>query len=76
MGCYGIGVSHRWRRHRTGARRPRHRFPAAIAPFAVCIVPMGYAKGEAVKAAADSLYSGCARPASTSFSMTATSAPA
>ena len=31
-------------------------FPAAIAPFEVCIVPMGYTKSEAVKAATDALY--------------------
>ena len=30
--------------------------PPAIAPFAVCIVPIGYHKSEAVKAAADTLY--------------------
>lgn len=59
MGCYGIGVS----RIVGAAIEQGHDdrgivFPAAIAPFAVCIVPMGYAKSEAVKAAADSLYSG------------------
>ena len=31
-------------------------FPAAIAPFTVCIVPMGYAKSETVRTAADALY--------------------
>jgi prolyl-tRNA synthetase len=57
MGCYGIGVS----RIVGAAIEQNHDdrgivFPAAIAPFAVCIVPMGYAKSEAVKAAADKLY--------------------
>lgn len=57
MGCYGIGVS----RIVGAAIEQGHDergivFPAAIAPFEVCIVPMGYAKSEAVKAAADQLY--------------------
>jgi len=57
MGCYGIGVS----RIVGAAIEQCHDergivFPAAIAPFALCIVPMGYAKSAAVKAAADTLY--------------------
>ncbi len=57
MGCYGIGVS----RIVGAAIEQNHdergiAFPAAIAPFAACIVPMGYAKSEAVKTAADALY--------------------
>ena len=57
MGCYGIGVS----RIVGAAIEQNHDergivFPAAIAPFEACIVPMGYAKSEAVKAAADALY--------------------
>ena len=58
MGCYGIGVS-----RIVGAAIEQHHdergiiFPAAIAPFEVCIVPMGYTKSEAVKTAADALYS-------------------
>jgi prolyl-tRNA synthetase len=57
MGCYGIGVS----RIVGAAIEQGHDergivFPAAIAPFAVCIVPMGYAKSAAVKTAADALY--------------------
>ncbi len=57
MGCYGIGVS----RIVGAAIEQGHDdkgivFPTAIAPFEVCIVPMGYAKSEAVKAAADALY--------------------
>ncbi len=57
MGCYGIGVS-----RIVGAAIEQGNdargiiLPAAIAPFAVCIVPMGYHKSEAVKAAADGLY--------------------
>jgi prolyl-tRNA synthetase len=57
MGCYGIGVS-----RIVGAAIEQGNddkgivLPAAIAPFAVCIVPMGYHKSEAVKAAADQLY--------------------
>ena len=57
MGCYGIGVS----RIVGAAIEQNHDergivFPRAIAPFEVCIVPMGYTKSEAVKAAADALY--------------------
>ena len=57
MGCYGIGVT-----RIVGAAIEQGYdergivFPAAIAPFEVCIVPMGYAKSEAVKTAADALY--------------------
>ncbi|WP_428825678.1 proline--tRNA ligase [Azonexus sp. IMCC34842] len=57
MGCYGIGVS-----RIVGAAIEQGNddkgiiLPATIAPFAVCIVPMGYHKSEAVKAAADQLY--------------------
>ena len=58
MGCYGIGVS----RIVGAAIEQNHDergiiFPKSIAPFEVCIVPMGYTKSEAVKAAADKLYS-------------------
>jgi prolyl-tRNA synthetase len=57
MGCYGIGVS----RIVAAAIEQCHDergivFPRAIAPFEVCIVPMGYAKSEAVRAAADKLH--------------------
>ena len=57
MGCYGIGVS----RIVGAAIEQNHdergiHFPAGIAPFEVCIVPMGYAKSEAVKTATDALY--------------------
>ncbi len=57
MGCYGIGVS-----RIVGAAIEQGNddkgiiLPPAIAPFAVCLVPMGYHKSEAVKAAADQLY--------------------
>ncbi len=57
MGCYGIGVS----RIVGAAIEQRHDergciFPPAIAPFEVCIVPMGYTKSGAVKTATDALY--------------------
>ena len=57
MGCYGIGVS----RIVGSAIEQGHDekgivLPAAIAPFEVCIVPMGYHKSEAVKVVADQLY--------------------
>jgi prolyl-tRNA synthetase len=57
MGCYGIGVS-----RIVGAAIEQGNdergiiFPAAIAPFTVVIVPMGYSKSEAVVAASDTLY--------------------
>ncbi len=56
MGCYGIGVS-----RIVGAAIEQGNddrgivFPAAIAPFEVVIVPMGYNKIDAVRAAADKL---------------------
>ena len=57
MGCYGIGVS----RIVGAAIEQGHDahgivFPDAIAPFAASVVPMGYGKSEAVRAAADKLY--------------------
>jgi len=57
MGCYGIGVS-----RIVGAAIEQGNdergivFPAGIAPFAVVIVPMNYAKSETVRAAADALH--------------------
>ena len=57
MGCYGIGVS-----RILGAAIEQNYdargiiWPQAIAPFEVAIVPMGYAKSEAVREAADALY--------------------
>ncbi|MDR0776149.1 MAG: proline--tRNA ligase [Azonexus sp.] len=57
MGCYGIGVS-----RIVGAAIEQGNdergivLPAAIAPFTVCIVPMGYHKSDAVKVEADQLY--------------------
>lgn len=56
MGCYGIGVS-----RIVGAAIEQNFddrgiiFPAAIAPFQVAIVPMGYHKNPVVKEAADKL---------------------
>ena len=58
MGCYGIGVS-----RIVGAAIEQGNdergivFPAAISPFEVVIVPMGYAKSEAVRTAAEQLLS-------------------
>ena len=57
MGCYGIGVS-----RIVGAAIEQGNdergivLPPAIAPFAVAVVPMGYHKSDAVKAAAGRLY--------------------
>ncbi|MDR0529694.1 MAG: proline--tRNA ligase [Zoogloeaceae bacterium] len=57
MGCYGIGVS----RIVGAAIEQEHDekgiiFPVSIAPFEVAIVPVGYHKNDAVRAAADRLY--------------------
>jgi prolyl-tRNA synthetase len=57
MGCYGIGVT----RIVAAAIEQNHDergivFPAAIAPFAAAVVPIGYHKSEAVRGAADALY--------------------
>ena len=57
MGCYGIGVS----RIVGAAIEQGHDergiiFPAGIAPFAVAVVPMNYAKSEAVRTAANALH--------------------
>jgi prolyl-tRNA synthetase len=57
MGCYGIGVT----RIVGAAIEQNHdqggiALPAPIAPFEACIVPIGYGKSAAVRAAADALY--------------------
>src|SRR3954451_13389845 len=57
MGCYGIGVT----RIVAAAIEQNHDakgivFPAQIAPFEVCIVPIGYQKSAAVREATDKLY--------------------
>jgi prolyl-tRNA synthetase len=57
MGCYGIGVS----RIVGAAIEQNHDdrgiiWPAAMAPFSVAVVAVGYHKSEAVKVAADDLY--------------------
>ncbi len=57
MGCYGIGIT----RIVGSAIEQGHDekgiiFPAAMAPFAVVIAPMGYQKSAAVKEAADRLH--------------------
>jgi len=57
MGCYGIGIT-----RIVGAAIEQGNdargivFPAAVAPFEVVIVPMGYRKSDAVRIAADRLY--------------------
>ncbi len=57
MGCYGIGVT----RVVAAAIEQHHdergiALPAALAPFAACLVPIAYAKSDPVRAAADRLY--------------------
>jgi prolyl-tRNA synthetase len=57
MGCYGIGVT----RIVAAAIEQNHDprgivFPAPIAPFAACLVPIGYHKSATVREAADKLY--------------------
>jgi prolyl-tRNA synthetase len=57
MGCYGIGVT----RIVAAAIEQGHDergivFPRAIAPFEVCVVPLGYARNAAVREAAERLY--------------------
>ena len=57
MGCYGIGVT----RVVAAAIEQHHdergiALPAALAPFAACLVPIAYAKNGEVRAAADQLY--------------------
>src|SRR5688572_5721357 len=57
MGCYGIGIT----RIVAAAIEQNHDergiiWPDPMAPFAVAIIPMGYGRSEAVRAAADKLY--------------------
>ncbi|HEX7055461.1 MAG TPA: proline--tRNA ligase [Burkholderiales bacterium] len=57
MGCYGIGVT----RVVAAAIEQNHdergiAFPAPIAPFEACIVPIGMHKSEAVRRAAEALH--------------------
>ncbi|HKC44583.1 MAG TPA: proline--tRNA ligase [Burkholderiales bacterium] len=59
MGCYGIGVT----RIVGAAIEQNHDergivWPDPIAPFRVAIVPLGYARSDAVRQAADDLYRG------------------
>jgi prolyl-tRNA synthetase len=57
MGCYGIGVSRIvGSAIEQGNDEKGIVLPTAIAPFEVCIVPMGYHKSDTVKTAADQLY--------------------
>jgi len=57
MGCYGIGVT----RVVAAAIEQNHDargiiFPAPMAPFEACLVPIGYHQNAAVRAAADKLH--------------------
>jgi prolyl-tRNA synthetase len=57
MGCYGIGVT----RVVAAAIEQNHDargiiFPAPMAPFEVCLVPIGYHQNAAVREAADKLH--------------------
>jgi prolyl-tRNA synthetase len=57
MGCYGIGVT----RIVAAAIEQNHDargivFPAPIAPFQACLVPIGYHKSTRVREAAEHLY--------------------
>lgn len=57
MGCYGIGVT----RIVAAAIEQNHdargiAFPHPMAPFEVCLVPIGYHKSAAIREAADRLY--------------------
>jgi prolyl-tRNA synthetase len=57
MGCYGIGIT----RIVAAAIEQNHDergivFPRALAPFEVCIVPIGLHKNPATRAAAENLY--------------------
>jgi prolyl-tRNA synthetase len=57
MGCYGIGVT----RVVAAAIEQNHDdrgiiWPDPMAPFTVALIPMGYGRSEAVKAAAEQLY--------------------
>jgi threonyl-tRNA synthetase len=76
MGCYGIGVS-----RILGAAIEQNNdargiiWPDAIAPFQVAIVPMGYAKSEAVRTAADALYAELLAPPASMPSSTTGRAP-
>jgi prolyl-tRNA synthetase len=56
MGCYGIGIT----RVVAAAIEQNHDergiiWPDPMAPFAVAIIPMGYGRSDAVRAAADQL---------------------
>ncbi len=57
MGCYGIGVTRIVAAAIEQGHDPRGIvFPAPIAPFEVCVVPIGYQKNAAVREATDRLY--------------------
>src|SRR5207253_7820295 len=57
MGCYGIGVT----RVVAAAIEQNHDdrgiiWPGPMAPFDVAVIPMGYGRSDAVRAAADKIY--------------------
>jgi prolyl-tRNA synthetase len=59
MGCYGIGVT----RIVAAAIEQNHdargiAFPAPMAPFQACLVPIGYHKSAPLRQAAEDLYAG------------------
>jgi prolyl-tRNA synthetase len=57
MGCYGIGVTRIVAAAIEQGNDARGIiFPAPMAPFQACLVPIGYHKSAAVRAAADQLY--------------------
>ena len=57
MGCYGIGVTRIVAAAIEQGHDPRGIvFPAPIAPFEACLVPIGYQKSAAVREATDRLY--------------------
>jgi prolyl-tRNA synthetase len=59
MGCYGIGVT---RVVAAGIEQNHDErgiiFPAPMAPFSACLVPIAYHKSAAVREAAERLYAG------------------
>jgi prolyl-tRNA synthetase len=57
MGCYGIGVTRIVAAAIEQGNDARGIiFPAPMAPFQACLVPIGYHKSAQVRAAADQLY--------------------
>lgn len=58
MGCYGIGVTRTLQAViEQGNDKDGIRWPVSVAPFEVCLTPLGVAPGSATMAAAEQLYS-------------------